>query len=125
MPPIIDNLNSLSTKDYIQSIQCSGLPRVDYIMEKCRRDSSVDYIIENDPKPVHKNITTKPRSRTLPNCLKCYNCKKHYPLDDLKPCDRCGNGVYCSDDCQFDHWKSHKKQCRDLGMIIKMKRDNY
>eukprot|EP01132_Coremiostelium_polycephalum_P006835 gene6835-8478_t len=120
MPPI-NNPSPVDPKEYISSIESSGLPKVDYIMDK-HRASTIDYVIENDPP---KQINTKPRSKSLPKSISCNNCKKSCSIDRISPCDRCGNGSYCSTECKYAHWVFHKKQCRDLGMVIKMKRKTF
>ncbi|GAM22339.1 hypothetical protein SAMD00019534_055140 [Acytostelium subglobosum LB1] len=91
---------------------------MEYIMEK-HRSSSVEYVKELDPPERIKSI---PRSNTLPKTISCNNCKKNCSFEKISPCERCGNGVYCSSECKFAHWTFHRKTCRDLGMVIKMKR---
>ncbi|EGC35245.1 hypothetical protein DICPUDRAFT_152453 [Dictyostelium purpureum] len=149
---------SENPKEYISSIDSSGYPKVDYIMNKYRA-STIEYVLENPPpklavndKEIKKNyndtinnnnykpkethihnsppinnntIPTKPRSKSCPPLkdLPCNNCKKMVPIDDLEPCERCGNGCYCSEECQYANWPIHKKKCRNLGLVIKMKRN--
>ncbi|EFA79666.1 hypothetical protein PPL_07525 [Heterostelium album PN500] len=117
MPPILDQQpsHSMTPKEYISSIESSGMPKIGYIMDK-HRASTVDYVIENDP----PKLVSKPRSKSLPKNNPCQNCKRH--CSNETPCDRCGKGTYCSNECQYAHWSFHKKNCRDLGMVIKLKR---
>ena len=39
----------------------------------------------------------------------CANCGKK--VDDNSMCSRCSQVMYCSVDCQHEHWKEHKKNC--------------
>lgn len=40
----------------------------------------------------------------------CHKC--HKKREELKKCAKCRCAMYCSRDCQINHWKHHKKQCK-------------
>ena len=44
----------------------------------------------------------------------CAGCQKDDMKNSFKRCARCTSVVYCSVDCQREHWKVHKKICRKL-----------
>lgn len=127
VPPILmrDPTVAVDPKEYIRSIEPSGLPKMDYIMDQYRA-SKIEYVIENDP-PEYDNKT--PRSTTSSSSdnqiYSCNNCKKHLSEDEAQPCERCGNGCFCSTECEYAGWRSHKKYCRNLGMVVKLKRCSY
>ena len=44
---------------------------------------------------------------------KCANCNKQAPRGvSFKVCSRCKKVVYCGRECQEEHWKSHRKECK-------------
>ncbi|KAN0009753.1 hypothetical protein ACTFIU_007054 [Dictyostelium citrinum] len=152
----------LKPEQYISSIESSGMPKKEVVMNKYRSSTTYEYVIENSPPPkifvnnniynvnnnknennINNNFTTKtattttisttsnssitkPRSKSCPPAkeLPCNNCKRMCPIDLLEPCERCGNGCYCSEDCQYENWVSHRKSCRSVCMVVKMSRNN-
>ncbi|KAF2076328.1 hypothetical protein CYY_002384 [Polysphondylium violaceum] len=129
VPPILnrDPTVAVDPREYIKSIEPSGLPKIDYIMDQYRA-SKIEYVIENDP-PEYDNKTPRSccssSSSSSSSTYSCNNCKKSISEDDAQPCQRCGGGCYCSTECEYAGWRSHKKYCRNLGMVIKMKRNTY
>ncbi|KAM9959601.1 hypothetical protein ACTFIR_000684 [Dictyostelium discoideum] len=141
-------------EQYISSIESSGMPKKEVVMNKFRSSTTYEYVIENSPPPKifvnnesknennnnndnsnnnNKNnnnnncsTNTKPRSKSCPPAkeLPCNNCKRMSPIDLLEPCERCGNGCYCSEECQYENWISHRKSCRSVCMVVKMSRNN-
>ncbi|KAK5584687.1 hypothetical protein RB653_006303 [Dictyostelium firmibasis] len=146
----------LKPEQYISSIESSGMPKKEIVMNKYRSSTTYEYIIENSPPPkifvnnnnsnsnnnnnnysnsnnnstitttTNTSINTKPRSKSCPPAkeLPCNNCKRMYPIDLLEACERCGNGCYCSEECQYENWISHRKNCRSVCMVVKMSRNN-
>jgi len=47
----------------------------------------------------------------------CSNCGK--TDKDLKGCNACRCIRYCSASCQKAHWKTHKKECRQIEAVLK------
>jgi hypothetical protein len=44
---------------------------------------------------------------------KCASCDELEPIDEkFLKCSNCLAVLYCSKDCQKEHWKSHKKECK-------------
>ncbi|KAN0055600.1 hypothetical protein ACTA71_008716 [Dictyostelium dimigraforme] len=149
-------------EQYISSIESSGMPKKDIVMNKYRSSTTYEYVIENSPPPKifvnnnsynvnnnnNNNINnnnnsntkttttttttttnssiTKPRSKSCPPAkeLPCNNCKRKCPIELLEPCERCGGGCYCSEECQYENWKTHRTVCRSLSMVVKMSRNN-
>ncbi|KAM9980231.1 hypothetical protein ACTFIZ_006469 [Dictyostelium cf. discoideum] len=132
-------------EQYISSIESSGMPKKEIVMNKFRSSTTYEYVIENSPPPKifvnneiknvnnnnndnsnNNNNNTKPRSKSCPPAkeLPCNNCKRMCPIDLLEPCERCGNGCYCSEECQYENWISHRKNCRSVCMVVKMSRNN-
>lgn len=42
-------------------------------------------------------------------CFSCWN-----PSPSLSKCGKCKRVSYCSQDCQKEHWKNHKRACRSI-----------
>ena len=42
----------------------------------------------------------------------CDQCKKELTLENRLVCSACLQAVYCSEQCQQTHWKTHKSKCR-------------
>lgn len=48
--------------------------------------------------------------------VKCEACNKtESVIGDFKACGRCLSVHYCSRDCQIDHYKIHKKSCKEMA----------
>lgn len=45
--------------------------------------------------------------------IKCACCCETFPRTKGRPCkcDRCESTYYCSNECQVNHWKLHKRLC--------------
>ncbi|KAI6003253.1 hypothetical protein F5J12DRAFT_839343 [Pisolithus orientalis] len=41
----------------------------------------------------------------------CAKCGKEFSMNQLMRCSHCKRVLYCSNACQFSHWRSHKKTC--------------
>lgn len=50
----------------------------------------------------------------------CDSCNKSRKRNDveLRACGGCGVIKYCSEDCQYDGWKVHRKVCKELKKIV-------
>jgi hypothetical protein len=68
-----------------------------FVVVQCARDTMDAY--DGD---IYEAITRIHSSRT--QCV-CGN------TSNLKSCARCHKQVYCSKECQKDHWRTHKKVC--------------
>ena len=53
----------------------------------------------------------------------CENCDKF--LETLHPllCSRCKNSIYCSRECQKEHWKEHKRRCNTIAGVLESLND--
>ena len=51
----------------------------------------------------HNPLTDAITART---CIVCGSCR------NVKPCGGCRTVYYCGEECQSQHWREHKKQCR-------------
>merc|ERR1712098_436129 len=52
----------------------------------------------------------------------CANCMEKRPINQLKTCGRCRKVLYCGADCQKQHWKLHKKECKEKKKKKKKKK---
>ncbi|GAQ86815.1 hypothetical protein KFL_003130040 [Klebsormidium nitens] len=59
--------------------------------------------------------------RTLPNGQRVRVCwepscgKDEATAGKFKRCNACAKARYCSRDCQLQHWKAHKKDCKEMA----------
>lgn len=45
----------------------------------------------------------------------CAGC--HHTKLDLMQCSQCRSYYYCSKECQVSHWKTHKKECKQVEIL--------
>ncbi|EGG21664.1 hypothetical protein DFA_01550 [Cavenderia fasciculata] len=122
VPPILNNepnTMKMGPKEYLNAIQPSGMPKIEYIMSRYSASTN-ELVVERSPP-----VVTKPRSVSLPNRVVCLNCKQCYNINKCNTCDRCSKGFYCSDECKYAHWPMHRKNCVKLEMVIKLKRKTF
>ena len=51
----------------------------------------------------------------------CWNCRKHVDRSALRACSACNVTVYCSRQCQKEHWSAcHKEECSQMVKEQKM-----
>lgn len=49
----------------------------------------------------------------------CEGCERDFPKQELRKCGNCKLSTYCSKECQKNDWKSHKKLCAGMKIIMK------
>jgi len=59
--------------------------------------------------PESKPTPTRKIRHEIVHCQGCWRLKTEVVL---KKCSKCLSAVYCSKECQRDHWKYHKFQCK-------------
>lgn len=105
---IIDKDDKYDFDEYWESLRkCRRvLGNVDYVLPKEQVRSMVRWVCP-------RNYWPRIRRRI------CSNCGKHsYDLSQprLLVCDACGEGRYCSEGCQREHWAAtHQKDC--IGIL--------
>jgi hypothetical protein len=57
--------------------------------------------------------STRSTARGMANDNSCCNACQKVP-ENLKRCSRCRTAVYCSVECQRQHWAQHKKACKKV-----------
>ena len=68
---------------------------------------------------LHKKVVDHP--------LACINCGTYEEsggdvAQKHNKCSRCHNALYCSKECQLEHWKQHKKICKEISKEKKASR---
>jgi TPR repeat protein len=72
--------------------------------------------------------TTTPSSTVNSNTIFCSYCNKPEPTNTkFNRCQRCRSVFYCNRECQLKHWTAkpngHKKQCKKLKALYKLKKE--
>ena len=70
---------------------------------------------ELEKRETMKKAMRKVKKRMARNCAGCGALKV-----SMKKCSRCTAVRYCSKECQRSHWKTHKKECKEMEDTVKI-----
>ena len=65
------------------------------------------------------------RKRIIVNltCICCGSFESIGGRDKHNLCGGCGNALYCSKECQNEHWGEHKNRCKEIRKLKKTRRN--
>lgn len=90
-------------------------------VKKNQPENQAKTITEIPPKIAKKEESAEPTTKKKPR-HRCANCGEKTAV--IKKCADCGTVKYCSRECQKQHWKVHKVDCKILTSTSKYQHDS-